>query len=91
MPKIIYSLLRKTCLEKIQIIALKSYMWKSNSDWCWCLGGAYFLAKFQAGGAYSGGANKKSVYNYWKTNFSLAVLIAVVLIKKSVYPFLLQS
>ena len=31
------------------------------SDWGWCLGGAYFLAKFQAGGAYSGGAYKKSV------------------------------
>ena len=34
-------------------------MWKSKSDWGWCLGGAYFLAKFQAGGAYSGGAYKK--------------------------------
>ena len=37
-------------------------MWKWKSDWGWCLGGAYFLAKFQAGGAYSGGAYKKSVY-----------------------------
>ena len=26
------------------------------------MGGAYFLDKFQAGGAYSGGAYKKSVY-----------------------------
>ena len=34
-------------------------MWKWKSDWDWCLGGAYFLAKFQAGGAYSGGAYKK--------------------------------
>ena len=34
-------------------------MWKWKSDWGWCLGGAYFLAKFQAGGAYSGGAYKK--------------------------------
>ena len=34
-------------------------MWKSKSDWGWCLGGAYFLAKFQAGGAYRGGAYKK--------------------------------
>ena len=34
-------------------------MWKSKSDWGWCLSGAYFLAKFQAGGAYSGGAYKK--------------------------------
>ena len=34
------------------------YMWKWKSDWNWCLAGAYFLAKFQAGGAYSGGAYK---------------------------------
>ena len=34
-------------------------MWKWKSDWGWCLGGAYFLAKFQAGGAYRGGAYKK--------------------------------
>ena len=34
-------------------------MWKWKSDWDWCLAGAYFLAKFQAGGAYSGGAYKK--------------------------------
>ena len=34
-------------------------MWRWKSDWGWCLGGAYFLAKFQAGGAYSGGAYKK--------------------------------
>ena len=34
-------------------------MWKSKSDRDWCLGGAYFLAKFQAAGAYSGGAYKK--------------------------------
>ena len=27
----------------------------------WCLGGAYFLGKSEAGGAYSGGAYKKSV------------------------------
>ena len=33
--------------------------WKSNSDWGWCFVGAYFLAKFQAGGAYRGGAYKK--------------------------------
>ena len=47
----------------MQIIALTSYMWKWKSDWGWCLGGAYFLAKFQAGGAYRGGAyKKKSVY-----------------------------
>ena len=39
-------------------------MWKWKSDWGWCLGGAYFLAKFQAGGAYRGGAyKKKSVYD----------------------------
>ena len=39
-------------------------MWKWKSDWGWCFGGAYFLAKFQAGGAYSGGAYKrKSVYS----------------------------
>ena len=38
-------------------------MWIWKSDWGWCLGGAYFLAKFQAGGAYRGGAyKKKSVY-----------------------------
>ena len=38
-------------------------MWRWKSDWGWCLGGAYFLAKFQAGGAYRGGAyKKKSVY-----------------------------
>ena len=37
-------------------------MWRWKSDWGWCLGGAYFLAKFQAGGAYSGGAYKKNVY-----------------------------
>ena len=35
-------------------------MWKLKSDWGWCLGGAYFLAKFQAGGAYRGGAYKKA-------------------------------
>ena len=46
-------------MKKIQIIALKSYMWIWKSDWGWCLGGAYFLAKFQAGGAYRGGAYKK--------------------------------
>ena len=34
-------------------------MWRWKSDWGWCLGGAYFLAKFQAGGAYRGGAYKK--------------------------------
>ena len=34
-------------------------MWIWKSDWGWCLGGAYFLAKFQAGGAYRGGAYKK--------------------------------
>ena len=34
-------------------------MWIWKSDWGWCLGGAYFLAKFQAGGAYSVGAYKK--------------------------------
>ena len=39
-------------------------MWKWKSDWGWCLGGAYFLAKFQAGGAYSGGAYKKKACNY---------------------------
>ena len=33
-------------------------MWKWKSDWDWCLGRAYFLAQFQAGGAYSGGAYK---------------------------------
>ena len=39
-------------------------MWTWKSDWGWCLGGAYFLAKFQAGGAYRGGAyKKKSVYS----------------------------
>ena len=37
-------------------------MWKSKSDWGWCLGGAYFLATFQAGGAYSGAACQKGVY-----------------------------
>ena len=31
-------------------------MWKWKSDWGWCLSGAYFLAKFQAGGAYSQGS-----------------------------------
>ena len=36
-------------------------MWKWKSDWGWCLGGAYFLAKFQAGGAYSGGAYKRKI------------------------------
>ena len=41
---------------------MKSYRGKWKSDWGWCLGGAYFLAKFQAGGAYSGGAYKKSVH-----------------------------
>ena len=34
-------------------------MWIWKSDWAWCLGGAYYLAKFQAGGAYRGGAYKK--------------------------------
>ena len=34
-------------------------MWISESDWGWGLGGAYFSAKIQAGGAYSGGAYKK--------------------------------
>ena len=34
-------------------------MWTWKSDWGWCLGGAYFLAKFQAGGAYIGGAYEK--------------------------------
>ena len=34
-------------------------MRKSRSDWGWSLGDAYFLAKFEAGGAYSGGAHKK--------------------------------
>ena len=29
-----------------------------------CLGGAYFLAKFQAGGAYSDGAYKKKRVHY---------------------------
>ena len=43
-------------------------MWKWKSDWGWCLGGAYFLAKFQAGGAYSGGAYKKSVYTDWRSS-----------------------
>ena len=38
-------------------------MWKWKSDWGWCLGGAYFLAKFQAGGAYRGGAYKKKACN----------------------------
>ena len=38
-------------------------MWKWKSDWGCCLGGAYFLAKFQAGGSYSSGAYKKSVYD----------------------------
>ena len=37
-------------------------MWIWKADWGWCLGGAYFFAKFQAGGAYRGGAYKKSVY-----------------------------
>ena len=37
-------------------------MWKWKSDWGWCLGGAYFLAKFQAGGAYSGGAYSGGAY-----------------------------
>ena len=39
-------------------------MWKWKSDWGWCLGGAYFLAKFQAGGAYSGGAYKKNCVSH---------------------------
>ena len=43
-------------LTKTQIIALKMYVCEGKSDWGWCLGGAYFLAKFQAGGAYRGGA-----------------------------------
>ena len=38
-------------------------MWRWKSDWGWCLGGAYFLAKFQAGGAYRGGAYKKKACN----------------------------
>ena len=41
-------------------------MWKSKSDWGGYLGGAYFLAKIQAGGDYSGGAYKKSVYLFIK-------------------------
>ena len=46
----------------MQIIALNRYMWRWKSDWGWCLGGAFFLAKSQAGGTYRGGAyNKKSV------------------------------
>ena len=35
-------------------------MSQMKRGWGWCLGGAYFLAKFQAGGAYSGGAYKKA-------------------------------
>ena len=46
-------------LTKIRIIALKKYVWKGKSDWGWCLGGAYLLAEFQAGGAYRGGVYKK--------------------------------
>ena len=42
-------------------------MWKKNSDWGWCFGGAYFLANFQAGGAYSGGAYKKKRVPYYTT------------------------
>ena len=38
-------------------------MLKSKSDWGWCLGGAYFLAKVQAGGAYRGGSYKKKACN----------------------------
>ena len=52
----------KLCLENIQIIWFRRYMLKWMSDLGWCLGGAYFLAKFQAGDAYSSGAYKKSVY-----------------------------
>jgi len=40
------------------------------------LGGAYFLAKFQAGGAYSGGAyKKKRVYDYL-SGFQVLISIA---------------
>ena len=39
-------------------------MWKWKSDQGWCFDGAYFLAKFQAGGAYSGGSYKKKRVSY---------------------------
>ena len=46
------------------------------SDFAWCLGGAYFWAKFEAGGAYRAGAyKKKSVYhvsiNFFKSFYSI--------------------
>ena len=46
-------------------------MCKWKSDWGWCLGGAYFLAKFQAGGAYSSDVyRKKRVSQCTKPNKS---------------------
>ena len=50
-------------------------MWIWKSDWGWCLGGAYFLAKFQAGGAYRGGAYKKKACRINQSNGS-AILAA---------------
>ena len=47
-------------------------MWTWKSDWGWCLGGAYFLAKFQAGGAYRGGAYKKKACSH---NSSIAIYV----------------
>ena len=49
-------------------------MWKSKSEWGWCVDGAYFLAKFHAGGADSGGAYKKAcIVNQETTLDSLLV------------------
>ena len=38
---------------------MKNVWCKGMSDYGWCLGGAYFLAKFEASGAYKAGAYKK--------------------------------
>ena len=52
-------------------------MWRSKSNWGWCLSGAYFLAKFQAGGAYSGGAyKKKCVQQNHSKNENIIALVA---------------
>ena len=54
-------------------------MWQ----WGWCLGGAYFLAKFSSGGAYSGGAYKKSVYRY---NLDIKISPHLKILKKFFQP-----
>ena len=65
-------------------------MWKSKSAWGCCLVGAYFLARYQGGGGYSGAAYKKRVY----VGYKMFMLCMVYFFGVTIFvlnPFLLHS